>query len=188
MLEQARVGMIIKKIVRRTGHSRGLIRQILRGQRSDVFRTWESSLEVCLPWLDAQWASGARNATALWRQLKLPGFRGSRRVVGERATRRHTDRLDLERLLRVPSAHALDRLLTTARDGLDPWITKPRTSLVASLANGIGKDHGAVLSAITSPWSSGQVEGQITRLKLVKRQMHGRAKRDLLEARLVRNA
>ncbi len=57
---------------------------------------------------------------------------------------------------------------------------------MGSFANGIGKDRGAVLSAITSPWSSGQVEGQITRLKLVKRQMYGRAKLDLLEARLVR--
>ena len=151
---------------------------------------------------------------------------GSRRVVGEWATRRrHADRLDLERLQRVPSARTLARLLTTARDSLsrpqtvtiaaietgvpalvkareiiaafhvmirkrahaslDPWIATARTSLVSSFANGISKDHGAVLSSITSPWSSGQVEGQITRLKLVKRQMYGRAKLDLLEARLV---
>ena len=73
-----------------------------------------------------------------------------------------------------------------AHASLDPWITKARTSLVSSFGNGISKDHGAVLSAITSPWSSGQVDGQITRLKLVKRQMYGRAKLDLLEARLVR--
>ncbi len=58
VLEQVRAGMTIKKIVQWTGHSRGLVRQILRGQRSDVFRTRESSLEVCLPWLDAQWAAG----------------------------------------------------------------------------------------------------------------------------------
>ena len=68
---------------------------------------------------------------------------------------------------------------------LDLWIARARNSLVSSFANGIGKDRGAVLSAINSPWSSGQVEGQITRLKLVKRQMYGRAKLDLLEARLV---
>jgi transposase len=35
------------------------------------------------------------------------------------------------------------------------------------------------------PWSKGQTEGQITKLKLVKRQMYGRAKIDLLEARVV---
>lgn len=41
----------IKEIVRRTGHSRGLVRKVLRGQRSDIFRVRESSLELYLPWL-----------------------------------------------------------------------------------------------------------------------------------------
>ncbi|QCL92689.1 transposase (plasmid) [Agrobacterium tumefaciens] len=40
-------------------------------------------------------------------------------------------------------------------------------------------------SAITSQWSNGQTEGQITKLKLIKRQMYGRGKLDLLEARIV---
>ncbi|WP_246691190.1 MULTISPECIES: hypothetical protein [unclassified Mesorhizobium] len=35
------------------------------------------------------------------------------------------------------------------------------------------------------PWSNGQTEGQITRLKLIKRQMYGRAKLDLVQARLI---
>jgi len=42
-----------------------------------------------------------------------------------------------------------------------------------------------VHAAITEPWSNGQVEGQITKLKLVKRQMYGRANLDLLQARLL---
>jgi len=40
-------------------------------------------------------------------------------------------------------------------------------------------------SGATEPWSNGQTEGQITRPKLVKRRMYGRAKLDLLEARLI---
>jgi transposase len=40
-------------------------------------------------------------------------------------------------------------------------------------------------AAITTSWSNGQTEGQITKLKLVKRQMYGRAKLDLLQARLI---
>ena len=52
----------------------------------------------------------------------------------------------------------------------------------------IGKDYSAVLCAITSPWSGRQVGGQITRLKLVKRQMYGVAKLDLLEAGLGRRS
>ncbi|MDF0544878.1 transposase [Sphingobium sp. H39-3-25] len=47
-----------------------------------------------------------------------------------------------------------------------------------------GNQH-AVRNAIVSPWSNGQTEGQITRLKLIKRQMYGRAKLDLLQARVV---
>ncbi|MBP2316082.1 hypothetical protein J2852_005446 [Azospirillum soli] len=66
---------------------------------------------------------------------------------------------------------------------LDPWLVRARSSLVASFANGVMKDLAAVTAAITSPWSNGQTEGQITKLKLVKRQMYGRGKLDLLQAR-----
>jgi transposase len=79
----AKDGTTIKEIVRRTGHSRGLVRRILRGQRSDVFRSRESSLELYLPWLDARWAAGERNGAALWQQLQKQGFRGCLRVVTE---------------------------------------------------------------------------------------------------------
>jgi transposase len=62
---------------------------------------------------------------------------------------------------------------------------RAQPSLIASFATGIIKDKAAVSAAITEPWSNGQTEGQITKLKLVKRQMYGRAKIDLLQARLV---
>jgi len=65
------------------------------------------------------------------------------------------------------------------------WIERGRASLVASFANGIDRDINAVRAAITSGWSNGQAEGQITKLKLVKRQMYGRGKLDLLQARLI---
>ena len=68
---------------------------------------------------------------------------------------------------------------------LEPWVERARTSLVASFANGVVKDKAAVRAAITSPWSNGQTEGQITKLKLVKRQMYGRGKLDLLQARVI---
>jgi transposase len=65
------------------------------------------------------------------------------------------------------------------------WIDRAAPSLVCSFANGVRRDIAAVHAAISSPWSNGQTEGQVTRLKLVKRQMYGRAKLDLLEARLI---
>lgn len=72
-----------------------------------------------------------------------------------------------------------------AEAGLTPWIERARASLVASFAGGVTKDEAAVRAAIASPWSNGQTEGQIMRLKLVKRQMYGRGKIDLLQARLI---
>jgi transposase len=74
---------------------------------------------------------------------------------------------------------------TRAADDLEAWITEAGASLIASFASGITRDRAAVHAAITEPWSNGQTEGQITKLKLVKRQMYGRGKLDLLQARLI---
>jgi transposase len=83
----------------------------------------------------------------------------------------------------IAAFHAMIR--KKAERELDPWLERARASLVASFANGVTKDKAAVTAAIASAWSNGQTEGQITKLKLVKRQMYGRAKLDLLEARLI---
>jgi transposase len=99
ILELARNGITIKEIVRRTGHSRGLVRKVLRGQRTDIFRSRESSLDLHLPWLEEQWASGKRNGAELWRLLKHQGFRGCLRVVSEwTARRRRAEQTDGEAL------------------------------------------------------------------------------------------
>jgi transposase len=225
LLGLAKEGTSIKEIVRRTGLSRGLVRKVLRGQRSDVFRVRESSLEPYLPWLDAQWAAGARNGTELWRQLRGQGFRGCLRVVTEWATRRRRSETTDGALTRTPSSRTIARLMTIGRDNLsksetvtvaaiekgvpllveareiiatfqamirkkslaafEPWLERARSSLLASFASGIAKDQAAVRAAIVSPWSNGQTEGQITKLKLVKRQMYGRGKIDLLQARVI---
>jgi transposase len=66
-------GVAIKAIVRRTGCSRQVVRRILRGEREDVFRIRESSLEPWLPRLDAEWAGGRRNGAELWRGLRAAG-------------------------------------------------------------------------------------------------------------------
>ena len=70
-------------------------------------------------------------------------------------------------------------------DALATWVTDTSASLLASFGKGIVADLAAVRAALTEPWSNGQTEGQITKLKLVKRQMYGRARLDLLRARLI---
>ncbi|GBQ34764.1 hypothetical protein AA11237_0818 [Acidocella aminolytica 101 = DSM 11237] len=59
-------------------------------------------------------------------------------------------------------------------DDLDDWLAIAKGSLIGSFVNDVEKDQTAVRNAIVSPWSNGQTEGQITRLKLIKRQMYGR--------------
>jgi transposase len=119
ILELAKARTPIKEIVRRTGHSRGLVRKVLRGQHSEVFQTRESSLDRFLPWLDVQWEAGARNGAALHRALKSQGFGGSLRVVTEWATRRRrAETANLNRLSRTPSARTIARLLTVERNQL----------------------------------------------------------------------
>ena len=106
-------GMPVKKIARQTGYHRQTIRRVVRGERSDVFRPRQSSLESYLPWLDAQWAAGERNASDFWRGLRSQGFRGSARVVCEWATRRRkSEKANTESLQRLPSARTIARLTT----------------------------------------------------------------------------
>lgn len=226
MLALHKAGTPIKEIVRRTGYSRGLVRRILKGARSDMFRTRQNSLDPWLADLDALWASGERNAAAIWRNLRAIGFAGALRTVNEWATRRRrSEQVSADTLARIPPARRIARLMSLERDhltkaetvlvaaiedgvpelsrsrrivddfhamirtrtevDLDPWLQEASHSLIASFARGIAKDIDAVRAAITEPWSNGQTEGQITRLKLVKRQMYGRAKLDLLEARVI---
>ncbi len=54
-----------------------------------------------------------------------------------------------------------------------------------NFAKGLQIDGLAVMAALQTQWSNGQTEGQVTRLKLLKRQMYGRAKLDLLRHRLM---
>ena len=80
-------------------------------------------------------------------------------------------------------------MLLQRRDtDLDDWLSQSEHSGIAelkSLAQGIRRDYSAVHAAFSSPHSNGQVEGQVNRLKTLKRAMFGRAKLDLLRARVL---
>jgi transposase len=70
----------------------------------------------------------------------------------------------------------------------DPWLERASTSPLEAMqrfASGLRDDYAAVKAGVTLPWSSGPVEGHINRLKMVKRQMFGRAHLDLLSRRFV---
>jgi transposase len=82
---------------------------------------------------------------------------------------------------RVDRFHGMIRRRQSSE--LPVWIEQATGTALASFANGLRADQDAVAAALREP--NGQTEGQITELKLVKRQMYGRAKLDLRRARLV---
>ena len=68
------------------------------------------------------------------------------------------------------------------------WLVTASHSPLASFARRLERDRNAVYAALRLPWSNGMVEGQIHRLKLIKRQMYGRAGFDLLRLRVLNSA
>ncbi len=82
--------------------------------------------------------------------------------------------------------NAFGRIIRGADPGaLDPWLEAAATTALCGFAQGLRADQEAVRAAIALPWSNGQPEGQINRLKLIKRQMFSRAKFDLLRQRVL---
>jgi transposase len=116
---------------------------------------------------------------------------------------RHPDHLDPDEHVKLQQVRArcphLDAVaghvsefakILTGRHGdrLDTWITAVDADDLPDLhsfTTGLKRDHTAVLNGLTLQWSSGAVEGQVNRIKMLKRQMYGRANLDLLRRRIL---
>jgi transposase len=116
---------------------------------------------------------------------------------------RHPDRLsddertELDSLLeRSPAlaatrelAHDFAEIMIERRGSdLDAWMTAVDTKgdrALRSFVTGLRRDLDAVTAGLTLPYSSGPVEGHINRIKMLKRQMYGRANLDLLRKRVI---
>jgi transposase len=130
----------------------------------------------------------------------------SARQVARWMTLPHDRRLDwqnayLSRLCQAHPviAHTAELMLTFAtmlreRQGeqqLDSWLKQVEEQGVCELrsfAQGLKKDYDAVKAGLTLEWSNGQTEGQVHRLKMIKRQMYGRAEFPMLRKRVLHRA
>lgn len=77
---------------------------------------------------------------------------------------------------------------TRSSDGLDAWLDQAAESGVPELDAFVTKlrqDYQAVCAGVSLPWSQGQMEGHVNRVKLIKRSMYGRGKLDLLRQRVL---
>jgi transposase len=74
------------------------------------------------------------------------------------------------------------------RELLEPWMNAALATgepALKSFVTGLKADQEAVTNGLTLPWSSGAVEGHVNRIKMLKRQMYGRANPDLLRLRVL---
>ena len=86
------------------------------------------------------------------------------------------------------SGTAHRRAPRTRLAALTRWLNRASTCKVQALqtfAAGLQQDLASIEAALTTGWSNGQTEGHVTKLKLLKRQMYGRARFDLLRRRLL---
>jgi transposase len=73
-------------------------------------------------------------------------------------------------------------------EDLKPWLECAKASQIPELqglAKSMQQDYPAIYAACWQPWSQGQVEGSVNRLKCIKRQLYGRANFDLLRRRVL---
>lgn len=122
------------------------------------------------------------------------GRRAAWLVVADADTLDATERQFVDAL--IAGSPTLARIIELARqfrrmvrqqqpDDLDTWIAMARSTVLKSFASGLQRDLAAVRAALSLPWSTSPVEGQISRLKMIKRQMCGRAGFDLLRQRVL---
>lgn len=73
-------------------------------------------------------------------------------------------------------------------DQFDAWLEEAEVSALPDLRNfavGLRRDYAAVQAGLSLPWSNGQTEGQVNRLKAIRRQMYGRGNFDLVRRRVL---
>jgi transposase len=187
-----------------------------------------SVLDEFKPYLHDRFNAGVTNASALFREIRAQGYRGSRgvlaaylvpfRTVGAAPAAqpappkvrhvaswmlRHPDDLDDDQRLGLKQARAacphLDAtaghvgafaVILTQRRGeqLQRWMDAVEADDLPHLhrfVRGLRRDYDAVLNGLTLEHSSGAVEGNVNRIKMIKRQMYGRAGFDLLRKRIL---
>jgi len=163
---------------------RELRQQGYRGQLSSVWH-----------WLQKHRGDGKREA---FEKLRKPQMHSSPRHIAWQILKETASAKPyLDELYRAsPEIAQLAHLgkeffrIVRSRDlaGWPEWLETARHTALSRFVSGLTRDRDAVEAALHLPWSNGPVEGQVHRLKLIKRQMYGRASFDLLRLRVLQKA
>jgi transposase len=157
-------------------------------------RGFEGGYDIVRRWVARQRESGPDRPTVRF----APSTRRTTRLLASDPTRLNPDEHAFINALceaapevRIAAGHVrafTDLLRQDDPAGLEPWLDAAAATGLRGFAAGLRQDLDAVRAAITQPWSNGPVEGQVNRLKLIKRQMYGRAGFDLLQQRVLHAA
>ena len=231
-------GVTITRISAELGADRKTVHGWLQCGQAPLWQqpSGDSILDSFKPFLGRRWSEGCHNATQLWRELLVLGFRGKSTIVREWAAG-HRGKVfqsdgsmeqSLPAFWPAPTGYRLARLLTTSRsrmtpeermfishlfddepaleaavtwakrlnkllrkrseESLDEVLAAAAGTLLARFAASLRRDFDAIGAAIRLPWTTSPVEGQISRLKMLKRTMYGRAGFELLRARVLNAA
>jgi transposase len=133
-------------------------------------------------------------------RLKLPAIRElSWLIVKDRSNLSAREQIILEHVLQHPTMNQVYELIqqfgrmvhNRQVEQFQTWLDAMIYSsipLFVNFAKTLEQDRAAVEAALTYSWSNGQTEGQVNRLKVIKRQMYGRARFDLLRLRVLYSA
>jgi transposase len=241
-------GRNLSDIQRELGFHPATIRRAIAGDalpERHANHTAPSILQPFIGYLEQQWSVGIRNASQLWRDIKLQGYPGTaKQVLGWAQERREVPfkhrSINPEVMHELPPApqprftklslapRQLAWLLQKQEDALtedesllladlleaapqlktaralahdfqalffkkkaalvDTWMAQVQACSMTALqtfATGLQRELAAFKAAVTLPWSNGPLEGNINKLKFIKRQMYGRASFPLLRKRVL---
>jgi transposase len=229
-------GKGIKPIMRELGLAKETVRKFYRASSAEEVTATSragrpSVLDEFKPYLHERFNAGITNLSALFREIREQGYRGSRgtvadylapfRILGAAPASapaapkvrhvtswmlHHPDDLDDEQQLQLKQVRTtcphLDatadhvtefaKILTNqVGERLDEWMAAAEADDLPHLhrfVRGLRRDHNAVRNGLTLPHNSGAVEGNVNRIKMIKRQMYGRANFDLLRKRILHAA
>ena len=117
-----------------------------------------------------------------WLLLNEDTFRND---LDQRFVKTLCDRDEKLRLAAYAAREFVSLLRTKGDEKLGAWIERTKPTLLSAFACTIERDYLCVGAAMREPWSQGCVEGNVNRLKMIKRQMYGRGSFDLLRRRVL---
>jgi transposase len=178
-------GQSIRSIADRLEIARGTVRRFARASTVEELLVnngtgrRRSMLEEFKPYLHQRWNAGCTNAARLLDEITDRGYAGGAQIL----------RKYLRTLRTAGPDQAFATMMCQLRDAqLESWmgaVTSDDLPALHSFVTGLRRDHDAVIAGLTLPWNSGPVEGHVNRIKMLKRQMFGRAKHDLLRKRVL---